>query len=141
MSCANENVRVNSDSFAVVHSVASKVVDFRSYARRRDFERRKRDRQLEAPPSRAAGIQVENAADRVDLRYVGMASTILNESNLFNRDRIERQLAHVERNEVRRAYNAAEWMADRRLMMQSWADYITDMALDGNNIVRLSRAS
>jgi hypothetical protein len=48
-------------------------VDFRSYARRRDFERRKRDRQLEPPPSRAAGIQVENAADRVDLRYVGMS--------------------------------------------------------------------
>ena len=72
MSCANENVRVNSDPTAAVRSVASKVVDFRSYARRRDFERRKRDRQLEAPPSRAAGIQVENAADRVDLRYVGM---------------------------------------------------------------------
>jgi bifunctional non-homologous end joining protein LigD len=72
MSCANENVRANSDSFAAVSSVASKVVDFRSYALRRDFERRKRDRQLEAPPSRAAGIQVENAADRVDLRYVGM---------------------------------------------------------------------
>jgi hypothetical protein len=55
-----------------VRSVASKVVNFRSNARRRDVERRKRDRQLEAPPSRAAGIQVENAALRVDLRYVGM---------------------------------------------------------------------
>jgi integrase len=50
--------------------------------------------------------------------FRGVASTILNESNLFNRDWIERQLAHVERNEVRRAYNAAEWMPDRRRMMQ-----------------------
>jgi hypothetical protein len=72
MSCANENVRVSSDPFVPVRSVASKVVDFRSHALRCNFERRKRDRQPEAPPSRAAGIQVENAADRVDLRYVGM---------------------------------------------------------------------
>ena len=73
--------------------------------------------------------------------FRGVASTILNESNLFNRDWIERQLAHVERNEVRRAYNAAEWMPDRRRMMQWWADHLTAMALEGTNIVPLSRAS
>jgi integrase len=59
--------------------------------------------------------------------FRAVASTILNESNLFNRDWIERQLAHVERNEVRRAYNAAEWMPDRRRMMQWWADHITSL--------------
>lgn len=42
--------------------------------------------------------------------FRAVASTILNESNPVNRDWIERQLAHVERNEVRRAFNAAEWM-------------------------------
>lgn len=47
-------------------------MDFRSHALGRDFKRRKRNRQVEAPPSRAAGIEVENAADRVDLRYVGV---------------------------------------------------------------------
>jgi integrase len=73
--------------------------------------------------------------------FRGVASTILNESNLFNRDWIERQLAHVERNEVRRAYNAAEWMPDRRRMMQWWADHITAMALRGDNIIPLSQAS
>jgi integrase len=72
--------------------------------------------------------------------FRGVASTILNESNLFNRDWIERQLAHVERNEVRRAYNAAEWMPDRRRMMQWWADHITAMALGNDKIVPLSRA-
>lgn len=51
------------------------------------------------------------------------ASTILNEMG-FRGDIIERQLSHVERNEVRRAYNHAEFMDDRRAMMQSWADYI-----------------
>jgi integrase len=73
--------------------------------------------------------------------FRGVASTILNESNLFNRDWIERQLAHVERNEVRRAYNAAEWTPDRRRMMQWWADYITAMALGNDKVVPLSRAS
>jgi integrase len=74
--------------------------------------------------------------------FRGVASTILNESNLFNRDWIERQLAHVERNEVRRAYNAAEWMPDRRRMMQWWADHITAMAQEGDMVVvPLSRAS
>lgn len=52
-----------------------------------------------------------------------MASTILNERG-FNRDWIERQLAHEEANEVRRAYNAAEYLPDRRKMMQWWADYL-----------------
>jgi hypothetical protein len=69
-----------------------------------------------------------------------MASTILNESNLFNRDWIERQLAHVERNEVRRAYNAAEWMPDRRRMMQWWADHITAISLEGDEVVQLAQA-
>ncbi len=71
--------------------------------------------------------------------FRAVASTILNESNLFNRDWIERQLAHVERNEVRRAYNAAEWMPDRRRMMQWWADRITSLA--GGNVIPLSQAS
>jgi integrase len=52
-----------------------------------------------------------------------MASTLLNE-NGFNRDWIERQLAHVEGNSVRAAYNYAEYLPERRRMMQWWADYL-----------------
>jgi integrase len=73
--------------------------------------------------------------------FRAVASTILNESNLFNRDWIERQLAHVERNEVRRAYNAAEWMPDRRRMMQWWADHMTSVAIEEDNVVPIARAS
>jgi len=73
--------------------------------------------------------------------FRAVASTILNESNLFNRDWIERQLAHVERNEVRRAYNAAEWMPDRRRMMQWWADHITALGQGSGKIVPLAQAS
>jgi integrase len=51
------------------------------------------------------------------------ASTILNENN-FKPDVIERQLAHVERNKVRAAYHRAEYLDDRKQMMQWWADFI-----------------
>jgi integrase len=56
------------------------------------------------------------------------ASTILNE-NGFNRDWIERQLAHAERSEVRAAYNSAEWLADRRVMLTWWSNYLDAAAL------------
>ncbi len=55
--------------------------------------------------------------------FRGTASTVLNEQG-FNRDWIERQLAHVEGNDIRAAYNSAEWLSDRRAMMQWWADYL-----------------
>lgn len=55
-----------------------------------------------------------------------LASTILNEQG-YNRDAIERQLAHAERNNVRKAYNHAQYLQDRRLMMQDWADYIDEL--------------
>ena len=56
------------------------------------------------------------------------ASTILNESGLFTGDAIERQLAHVQGNKVRGAYNHAEYLPERRKMMQWWADYIDKAA-------------
>ena len=55
--------------------------------------------------------------------FRSMFSTILNEHG-FNRDAIERQLAHVGRNGVRAAYNRAEYLPERRSMMQWWGDFI-----------------
>jgi integrase len=55
--------------------------------------------------------------------FRAMASTCLNELG-WAPDIIERQLAHAERNKVRAAYNRAERLADRRTMMQAWADYL-----------------
>jgi integrase len=58
--------------------------------------------------------------------FRSMASTLLNEQG-WNRDAIERQLAHSERNSVRAAYNYAEFLPERRRMMQAWADYIDSL--------------
>ena len=55
--------------------------------------------------------------------FRGMASTRLNEMG-WAPDVIERQLAHVEGNKVRAAYNHAEYLAERREMMQAWADWL-----------------
>ena len=54
--------------------------------------------------------------------FRSMASTLLNEQG-WNRDAIERQLAHSGRNSIRAAYNYAEHLPERRRMMQAWSDY------------------
>jgi integrase len=55
--------------------------------------------------------------------FRSMASTLLNEQG-WNRDAIERQLAHSERNSIRAAYNYAEHLPERRRMMQAWSEYL-----------------
>jgi len=49
-----------------------------------------------------------------------------------NRDWIERQLAHGERDHVRAAYNYAEHLPERRRMMQEWADYLDELKANNN---------
>jgi integrase len=55
-----------------------------------------------------------------------MASTLLNEQGVHP-DIIEPQLAHAERTTVRAVYNRAQRLADRRAMMQNWADYLDQL--------------
>jgi len=61
------------------------------------------------------------------------ASTILNEMG-YNHDAIERQLAHAESNKVRAAYNRAEYLPERTVIMQDWSNLIESMT-NGNNVV------
>lgn len=67
--------------------------------------------------------------------FRAMASTRLNEMG-WKPDVIERQLAHAERNKVRAVYNRAQYMADRKQMMQVWADYL-DTLRTGSNVVSI----
>ncbi|MCF8177726.1 MAG: tyrosine-type recombinase/integrase [Sulfuritalea sp.] len=55
--------------------------------------------------------------------FRSVASTLLNEQG-YRHDVIERQLAHAEKNAVRAAYNRAEYLPERKSMMQEWADYL-----------------
>ena len=67
--------------------------------------------------------------------FRAVASTIFNEQG-YNRDVIERQLAHCETNEVRGAYNRAEYLPARTVMMQEWADYL-DKIKAGAEVIAL----
>ncbi|SMG61818.1 tyrosine-type recombinase/integrase [Cedecea sp. NFIX57] len=57
--------------------------------------------------------------------FRALASSTLNE-NGFISDVIERQLAHMETNKIRAAYNRAEYLEERTRMMQWWADFIDE---------------
>ena len=102
-------------------------------------------------PRGAARCMSENAIT-VALRALGydgqtmtghgfrsMASTLLNEQG-WNRDAIERQLAHAERDAVRAAYNYAEHLPERRKMMQAWADYLDALRI-GADVVPIKRGA
>lgn len=91
------------------------------------------------PGQRSQDRPLSDAALTAALRYLGYAkeevsahgfrstaSTILNEQG-YNWDWIERQLAHAESNSVRAAYNYAEYLPERRKMMQQWADYLDSL--------------
>ena len=92
------------------------------------------------PSPRNNGNCMSDNGVRIALRVMGftkeqitphgfraMFSTIANEHGI-NRDVIERQLAHVENNTVRGAYNHAEYMPERIKLMQWWADYLDALA-------------
>ncbi|MEJ8863056.1 tyrosine-type recombinase/integrase [Pseudomonas jessenii] len=66
-----------------------------------------------------------------------LLSTELN-GRSYNRDWIERQLAHGDADEIRDTYNHATYLEQRREMMQAWADSI-DALCAGANVVSIKR--
>jgi len=55
------------------------------------------------------------------------ASSLLNESGLWNRDAIEAELAHVGSDQVRRAYHRSAYWTERMRMADWWAAEITNL--------------
>lgn len=60
--------------------------------------------------------------------FRSVASSILNESGKWSRDAIERQLAHGETDEVREAYHRAQYLAERRCMMEWYSAHLAASA-------------
>ncbi|PZU05588.1 MAG: integrase [Sphingobium sp.] len=67
--------------------------------------------------------------------FRAMAATLLNETGKFNPDAIERQLAHMETNAIRRAYTRGEYWDERVRMMQYWSDQLNEMR-DGARVLK-----
>lgn len=59
--------------------------------------------------------------------FRGLAATVLRELG-YSREVVDVQLAHAERNQVTAAYVHAEYLPERSLMMQRWADYVFEIS-------------
>jgi integrase len=71
--------------------------------------------------------------------FRAMARTILDEVLGFRPDFIEHQLAHAVRDPNGRAYNRTAHLAERRKMMQAWADYL-DKLKNGADVIPMLKA-
>lgn len=68
--------------------------------------------------------------------FRSMATTLLTESSMnWTRDAVELQMAHVESNSVRAAYNYAERMDERIDMMQWYSDYLDELNILSKNTI------
>lgn len=98
------------------------------------------------PSSRGDGRPMSNGTISMALKTLGydssvmtphgfrsVASTLLNEQG-WSPDAIERQLCHMPKDQVRAAYNRAQYLNERRRMMQAWADYL-DSLKSGADII------
>jgi len=73
--------------------------------------------------------------------FRAMARTMLHEILQFTPDAIEAQLAHAVPDRLGRAYNRTSHLAERKKMMQQWADYLDGLKA-GAKVIQLSdRAS
>jgi integrase len=99
------------------------------------------------PSARSRARPISDAAINAGFRRMGythdemtghgfrrMASTFLNE-NGFPSDHIEAQLAHTDEDQVRRAYNEAQYLPARHQMMQWWADFLDAKAAEEVDLI------
>jgi integrase len=104
------------------------------------------------PSARGGGRPMSENAINLALRALGfdgdtqvahgfrtVASTLLNELG-WNGDLIELALAHRP-STVRSVYNKAERLAERRVMMQAWADYLDVLRASDTNVVAIRRSA
>ena len=101
---------------------------------------------LRSPKTCMTGTTLNRALERMG--YTGKfsahgfratASTMLNELG-YRSDLIERQLAHAERNKVRASYNQAQYLPERKDMMQAWANLTDEMAKDQEKVTPIHRS-
>ena len=104
-------------------------------------------------PSRTAidGHISENTAGKIinNMGYKGiatphgfrsLASSLLNEQG-YNPDAIERQLAHIDDNKIRAAYNRTDYMAERREMMQWYSDFLRERYNQAREMIKSETGS
>ncbi len=71
--------------------------------------------------------------------FRAIARTLLDEELKFRPDYIEHQLAHAVKDPNGRAYNRTSHLAERRKMMQAWADYLDRRRADTGKVLEFAR--
>ena len=71
--------------------------------------------------------------------FRSLASSVLNEQG-FNPDAIERQLAHIENNKIRAAYNRADYLNERKEFMQWYSDYLRERYNQALQLIEYNKA-
>lgn len=66
--------------------------------------------------------------------FRALAMSALKEKLGYRHEVIDRQLAHAHKNQVTAAYDRAEFLDERKIMMQDWADYLASLAKD--NVIK-----
>lgn len=99
------------------------------------------------PSDKSTGKHINSQSINMALKRAGMSgvlvshgmrsigSTALNE-NGFNKDAIELCLAHVDSNTIRDIYNNAEYLEERRTIMEWWSKFIFDASRNVNSIAK-----
>ena len=60
--------------------------------------------------------------------FRALAMSTIKERLGYRHEVVDRQLAHVRKDKVERAYDRAEFVDERRAMMQAWADYLDSLS-------------
>ena len=71
--------------------------------------------------------------------FRGVASTFLNTMG-YRSEVIEAQLAHKDKNQIRSAYNHADYLEERTTMLQEWANYLDNLK-QGAEIIPIKKNS
>jgi integrase len=68
--------------------------------------------------------------------FRALAMSTIKEKLGYRHEVVDRQLAHAPRNKVDRAYDRAQFLEERKVMMQKWADYIDTLAVSGGKVIK-----
>ena len=66
--------------------------------------------------------------------FRALARTTIREKLKYYPDIIEAQLAHKPSGPLGAAYDRAQFLDERKIMMQDWADYLDDIALKAKKL-------
>lgn len=102
--------------------------------------RDRRDRPISENTLNTAIARIGYGGRQTGHGFRHLVSTALNE-RAYNRDWIERQLAHGDDDAIRDTYNGAQYLKQRRRMMQAWADEIDRMQAGGSNVTAIRRSA